>query len=160
MSEISDILERFRRGPEVVSGALKGATEEQMDLRPAPEKWTAREIAAHLADSEIEAAVRFRRIVAEDNPAIQGYNQDTWARKLHYDKRDVAHSVELFRVLRQENFEVLKDLPDDAFERTAQHSERGQMTLREWLTIYARHAEKHADQILAATGKANNAQSK
>jgi hypothetical protein len=147
MSPIAELLERFRRGAELVAATATGAAGAELDWTPGPDKWSVRQILCHMADSEIVAADRFRRILAEDNPTLVGYDQDAWARHLDYGRRKVAQALETLRRLRAENYELLKDLPETAFERAATHSERGRMTLGEWLEIYARHAEKHAEQI-------------
>lgn len=118
-----------------------------LDYRPDQKAWSVRQIVAHLADSEMEGGVRFRRIIAEDHPTLVAYDQDAWAENLDYGRRKPSHSLETFRMLRNDNYQLLKELPEGTFARTANHSERGSMTLGQWLEIYARHAEKHADQI-------------
>jgi hypothetical protein len=147
MEELAELLERFRRGPELVASSLTGAAGSEVDFRPTPEQWSVRQIVAHIADSEIVAVFRFRRIVAEENPPIEAYDQDAWAEKLDYGKRKYSNSLETFRRIRAENYELLKDLPPEVFERTGQHSKRGPMTLLELLRIYAVHPEKHSAQI-------------
>lgn len=147
MSELAELLERFRRGPELVAAALTGAAGQEVDYRPAPDQWSVRQIVAHLSDSEIGGAFRFRRVVAEDNPTIEAYDQNAWAERLDYGKRKYSASLESFRRIRAENYDLLKDLPPEAFERTAQHTKRGAMTLLELLRIYVAHPEKHAVQI-------------
>lgn len=142
-----ELLERFRRGPEVVAAALTGAAGAEVDFRPSPEQWSVRQIVAHLSDSEMAAALRFRGIIAEDEPAIQQTDQNAWAEKLDYGKRKYSNSLETFRRIRGENHELLKDLPEDVYSRGGIHSVRGRLTLLDLLRIYAGHAEKHAMQI-------------
>ncbi len=149
MSEIDDLLERFRRGPELVAVAMTGAAGAELDWKPSPDKWSLREIVAHLADSEIVGADRFRRTIAEDSPTIVAYDQDAWARNLDYSRRRISQAMEAFRRLRGENHDLLKGLPEAAFERAAIHSERGRLTLADLLRTYAEHAEKHAGQLRA-----------
>ncbi|HOL72063.1 MAG TPA: DinB family protein [Bryobacteraceae bacterium] len=148
MSEIQELLERFRRGAELVATAMTGAAGPELDFVPEPGKWSVRQIVAHLADSEIVAADRFRRIIAEENPTLISYDQDAWARNLNYARRRTSDSLETFRRLRAENWELLKDLPESAFERKATHSERGTITLLDLLKIYAAHPEAHARQLM------------
>ncbi len=148
MSELAELLERFRRGPEVVAASLTGAAGAEVDFRPTPEQWSVRQIVAHLADAEIVAVFRFRRMLAEENVTIDGYDHEAWAEKLDYSKRKYSNSLETFRRIRSENFELLKDIPESEFEaRSATHSVRGKMTVLDWLRIYANHAEKHSVQI-------------
>jgi hypothetical protein len=147
MSELNSLLERFRRAPELLAVALTGIYGEEEDFVPAPGKWSARFIMAHLADGEMVGAHRFRQIVAEDNPTLIAYDQDAWARNLDYPRRKVKQSLESFRRLRAENYELLSSLPEEAFQRVGNHSKRGPMTLLALLEIYATHAEKHAQQL-------------
>jgi hypothetical protein len=147
MSELVELLERFRRGPEVVAAALTGAAGAEVDFRPSPEQWSVRQIVAHLSDSEMTAAVRFRGIIAEDEPAMPQTDQNAWAEKLDYGKRKYSNSLETFRRIRGESYELLKDLPEEVYSRAGIHSVRGRMTLLDLLRIYAGHPEKHALQI-------------
>jgi hypothetical protein len=147
MSEVKELLERFRRGPELVATAMTGAAGSELDFTPAADKWSLRQIVAHLADSEIVAADRFRRIIAEDKPTLMWYDQDAWAKNLDYQRRKTSESIETFRRLRAENYELIKDLPAESFERIGNHSQRGPITLLQHLESMAAHAEAHARQI-------------
>ena len=147
MSEIADLLERFRRGAELVAVAATGAAGAELDWAPGPDKWSVRQILCHLADSELVGADRFRRIIAEENPVIVAYDQDAWARNLDYTRRKVSVALETFRRIRGANYELLKDTPEPAYERAGTHSQRGRLTLLQMLEIYARHAESHAAQV-------------
>ena len=89
----ANLLDQFRTGYADVEAALAGISEAELD-HPAPDGgWTAREVAHHLADSEATAYVRLRRLIAEDEPLIQGYDEPEYARRLHYD-RPIASSAE------------------------------------------------------------------
>jgi hypothetical protein len=71
----TDLLDRFRTGYDDVGDALAGITPDQLDRRPPDGGWSAREIAHHLPDSDATAYVRLRRLIAEDNPTIVGYDE-------------------------------------------------------------------------------------
>ncbi len=147
MSELTELLERFRRGPELIASAVTGASGAELDYVPAAGRWSLRQILCHVADSEIVGADRFRRILAEDNPSIVGYDQDAWARNLDYGRRRTSQALETFRHIRGENYELLSKAPESDFERKATHSERGVVSLLDLLRTYAVHAEKHSEQI-------------
>ncbi|MBI4875072.1 MAG: DinB family protein [Acidobacteria bacterium] len=149
MSELAELLERFRRGAELVAVAATGAAGSELDWTPGPGRWSVRQILCHLADSEMVGADRLRRIIAEENPTLVAYDQDAWARNLDYTRRKVSQALEMFRRIRSENYELLKDVPEPACERIGTHSERGRVTLRDMLETYAKHAEGHAAQIRA-----------
>ena len=147
MSELADLLERFRRGAELVAMATTGAAGPELDYRPAENQWSLRMIVCHVADSEVVAVGRFRQIIAEDNPVLQAFDQNAWAENLDYSKRKISQALETFRRLRGDTYELLKDLPEPVFARTARHSERGSMTLLDQLRIMAAHAEDHVKQM-------------
>jgi hypothetical protein len=149
MNQHAELLERFRRGTELLASAMIGAAGAEVDFKSAPDKWSLREILGHLADSELVNAMRYRQVIAEDNPTLQGFDQNAWTAKLDYSRRKPSHVIESFRRLRTENYELLKDLPEEAFQRSGNHSERGPMTLIQLLQLYSDHAEKHILQIRA-----------
>src|SRR6188508_1783699 len=93
------LIAQYADGYRAVAAALLKITPEELDAKPGPGKWSAREIVHHLADSEMTAAVRFRLLLAEDKPAIKGYDQDRFAGRLHYE-RSHEGSLELFRAAR------------------------------------------------------------
>jgi DinB superfamily len=149
MSEITELLERFRRGAELLAMSMTGAAGAELDFVPGPGKWSVRQIICHLADAEIVAAMRFRQIIAEERPAIQGFDEKAWATNLGYSKRKASHVIEIFRLIRGENYELLKDLPEEAFERVGIHSERGPFTLFDMVKTFTNHPEKHTVQLRA-----------
>jgi DinB family protein len=149
MSEIPDLLERLRRGAEMVAVSITGAAGSEVDFVPEAGGWSIRQIVAHLADGEIVATMRMRQILAEENPKLEAFDQNAWAKNLDYARRKPSQSLETFRRIRGENYELLKDLPESAFERAGIHSERGRVTLRQFLQLVAEHAESHAAQLRA-----------
>src|SRR5438067_13154215 len=108
MSYLAALLERFRRGPEVLAMVLTGVFGEEEDFTIAPGKWSVRQIVAHLADAELVGAHRMRLVIAEENPVLTAFDQDAWTRNLDYGRRKPKTSLETFRRLRAENYELLK----------------------------------------------------
>ena len=143
------LIEQYKDGYRVVAEALVGATDEELDARPAPGKWTARDVVHHLADSEMTAAVRARLLIAVDGPQIVGFDQDEFARRLQYD-RPIEASLEAFKAVRRATAELLERLTEADWAREGTHTEHGRYTLERWLEIYAAHAHNHAEQILVA----------
>jgi hypothetical protein len=143
------LVQKYKEGYRTVAEALEGATDAELDARPAPEKWSAREIVHHLADSEMTSAIRLRRLIAEDRPAINGYDEAEFARKLYYD-RPIAASLDAFRTARLTTAELLDRMTDAEWEREGTHTQHGRYAVQDWLKIYADHAHNHADQIRRA----------
>ncbi|MCS6953607.1 MAG: DinB family protein [Bryobacterales bacterium] len=146
-SDLDALLERFRRGPELVAVAITGAAGAELDFSPGPGKWSIRQVLCHLADSELVAAVRFRMVIAEDHPTLAVYDQDLWAARLDYTRRKISQALDTFRRTRSENYELLCGLPPETFSRTAVHPERGRLTLLDLVRTCAEHDERHARQL-------------
>jgi hypothetical protein len=143
------LVEKYKQGHAEVVRALEGATDAELDRRAAPNKWTAREIVHHLADSEMTSAIRLRRLLAEDRPLIVGYDQEEFARRLHYD-RPIGASLTAFKAARETTGELLDRMSEAEWAREGTHSESGTYSVLRWLEIYAAHAHNHADQIRRA----------
>src|SRR3954465_3528829 len=153
--ERKKLIAQYTDGYRAVAEALVGATAEGLDARPAPGKWTAREVVHHLADSEITGAARLRLLVATDRPQILGYDQDQFAGRLFYD-RPIAASLDAFKAARRATAEILERMTDAEWARAAgTHSEHGPYTAERWIQIYAAHAHAHAEQILVARSAAS-----
>ena len=143
------LIAQYTDGYRVVAEALLKITPEELDASPGKDKWTAREIVHHLADSEMTAAVRLRLLVAVDRPQIVGFDQDEFARRLHYD-RPIEASLEAFKAARRTTAEILEKMTEAEWQREGSHTEHGRYTIERWMEIYAAHAHKHAEQILVA----------
>lgn len=151
--EREQLLAEYDDGYRVVAEALLKITNEELDARPAPTKWSSREIVHHLADSEMVAAVRVRRLLAEDHPQIDAYDQDDYARRLHYE-RSYETSLDLFKATRASTSDLLGQLKESDWLREGTHNELGRYGMDTWLRLYAVHAHKHAQQIRAARAHA------
>jgi hypothetical protein len=148
-SERDSLIAQYRDGYRVIVGALEDITMTELDVREAPGEWSPREIVHHLADSEMTSAIRLRRLIAEDNPEISGYDQDEFARKLYYD-RPIDPSLALFNAVRMATADILERMTEEQWSRAGSHDEHGHYSVLDWLNIYAGHAHEHADQILRA----------
>ncbi|MFI5371431.1 MAG: DinB family protein [Candidatus Eisenbacteria bacterium] len=143
-----ELIQRYADGVRQVEEALEGFPERLIGERPFPGKWTAREIVHHLADSETTSAFRLRKLLVEDHPLIQGYDQEAFAVKLRYNERtDLKPSLEAFRNARVTTLQVIAGMTDADWKRVGWHTESGVYTIERWLEIYAAHAHGHADQI-------------
>ena len=151
--ERQKLIDQYKDGYRAVRAALAGASNKELDARPAPGKWTPREIVHHLADSEMTAAIRLRRLIAEDRPVIYSYDQDEFARRLHYT-RPIKASLDALKAARQSTAELLAVLGPAEWEREGTHPEHGPYNVDKWLTIYASHAHNHAEQIKRARSNA------
>lgn len=141
------LIARYAAGYDEVMQSLENFPAEALTARPFHGKWTAREIIHHLGDSEMQSALRLRQLLEEDNPTIQGYDQDNRASRLKYNERDAAPALDAFRAARATTTQLLALMSEDDWKREGTHTESGRYTIEDWLSIYAAHAHGHADQI-------------
>ena len=143
----SKLIQRYREGFEQVKRALDGFPPAQLTARPFPGKWSAAEIVHHLADSETQSAIRLRKLLVEAHPVIQAYDQDEWARGLHYQSRPIEPSLQAFRYARETTAQLFEHMTEADWRKLGWHSEAGSYHTERWLEIYAAHAHGHAEQI-------------
>jgi DinB family protein len=144
---------RYRDGAAAFRAALADVADAELDERPIEGEWTVREIAHHLADSELTSAIRLRRLIAEDDPVIQGYDEVTFVRRLHVTDRPIASSIDAAAAARASTLTILEALPEDEWSRTGTHTDQGPYSVEDWLRSYADHPWDHAEQarrVLAA----------
>lgn len=144
-----ELIARYKDGPRVVEDALTGMTDEELDWRPSPDEWTPREVIHHLGDSEMTSAIRLRRLLVEDNPTIDGYDEAAFARRLTLD-RPLDASLDAMRAARRTSAELLDRLSGSDWLRAGTHTESGRYSVEDWLRLYAAHAHDHAAQITRA----------
>lgn len=147
--ERTKLIDHYEAGYDAVMAALDGITPEELDAREGEGEWSPRQVAHHLADSEMTSAIRFRRIIVEDHPHIMGYDQDAYAAELFYD-RPIEASLMAFRGARASTAPIMRALSDDQWQRAGSHSETGEVTAESLLEYYAEHAHGHAGQIRRA----------
>ncbi len=132
---------------------LKGVSSAKARKRPAPGKWSIREIVAHVADTELVGGYRIRAILGAPGTQIIGFDQDVWVTALHYDKRDLKKSFEQYRLLRKANLALLKSLTPEQWKHYGNHNERGQETVETIVKMFAGHDLNHFQQIERILGK-------
>lgn len=126
---------------------IQGLAPAQLKWKAEPGKWSIAEIVAHLADAEIVGSWRMRSIIGDSGTTIQPFDQDAWVSAFDYGKRDAKRSVEVFRVLRENNLTMLKALPGDAWDFYGMHLERGKETIAHIVRMFAGHDTNHLLQI-------------
>ena len=126
---------------------IQGVSPRRLHTRPAPAKWSVKEIVAHLADGELVTGFRIRFILGSPGISIVAYDQDQWLISGHYEKRDPRKSVEQFRTLRQGNLDLLKSLEPEQWNHYGMHSERGKESIEKLVSLIAGHDINHLKQI-------------
>ena len=139
---IDVIEETSRRLSELVN---KLSTGSNLEWRPAPGKWNAREIICHLADCEIAFAFRLRQTLAEPNHVMQPFDQEKWAGM--YGGLSARAALSAFSSLREWDLALIQNTPAEGMAKKCSHPERGDMTFRTIVETMAGHDLNHLQQL-------------
>lgn len=126
---------------------VDGVDAERLRTPEAPGKWSMIEVLAHLADTEMVYAWRYRLVLAQDRPPISGFDQDAWAAAFRYRDQAWPGVRERLRVAREANLQLLGTLTADQWERAGLHEERGPETVRRIAQLGAGHDLVHRAQL-------------
>lgn len=137
------IVEQYASGAAKLRASIKGLTREQLTAFPIPGTWSIAQIVVHVWDSDAAATHRMKRIAAEAVPLIIAYDETAFTRTLHYHDMDLDRVCTLFELNREHTAEMLRLLPDAAFDRNGVHNQRGFLTLGGLVKGYAEHLEHH-----------------
>lgn len=136
--------------PGLVDATVAGTQEAVLDAPFRPGGWTARQLVHHLADSHMNAFIRFRLALTEDQPTVKPYNQDAWSALPDSVSLPIDSSLAVLRGVHTRWVSLLRAIPDEAWGRTVLHPERGRMSLEDLLEVYAGHGVKHVEHIRKA----------
>jgi len=133
--------------PSKLREAIKGLNPQQLDTPYRDGGWTVRQVIHHLPDSHMNAFIRTKLAVTEDNPTIKPYNEDAWSKLGDVPQTPVEVSLSLLENLHKRWDILLRSLKPADFARTFTHPERGKLTLDQNLCIYAWHGQHHVAHI-------------
>ena len=148
-----ELIRRYEDGPDRLDAAVQDLSAPELDYLPKDGGWSPREVVHHTADSELTSAIRLRKLLAEENSDIQGYDEMEFSRRLHYRERPIAPSLAAVRAARATSSSILALLSEDDWSRTGRHSDSGDYSVTTWLEIYAAHCHDHAEQIERAVAE-------
>jgi hypothetical protein len=140
-------LESFGRAPDLLSVALRPFPKKMWIYRPSPDRWSIHEIILHLADSEANAYIRCRRLIAEPGSSVLKFDPARWAGTLGYFHQSTREALEIIRRLRKATYQLLLALPDSVWEHTVNHPTDGRLSLASWFEVQERHIPHHIEQM-------------
>ena len=121
-----------------------GLSEERLGRRPEPNEWSVAELLGHLWDAEIAYAFRARAILAQDEPRLIGYDQDAWGTLA---RPPFGELLSAFTVLREANVALLDGTPEERWDRSGIHDERGRLSYGLLTREIAGHDKAHLLQL-------------
>ncbi len=152
-TEGRDPLAMQAEAPRVLAELIAGVPVPKLTARPAPGKWSVCEILAHLAEDELTSTWRYRQMIENPGTDLSGFDQDLWARLGDYNAWPPEDALQMFRLLREANLRMLRQLAPEQWEGHGVHAERGRMTVRALARHMAGHDRNHIDQIRRILGK-------
>jgi len=141
------LIEHYAAGGEKLSLAIRALTREDLLAVPPADanvgKWSIQQVVIHCMDSDLIATDRLKRMIAEDNPSIIGYDENKFVQNLFYDEQDAEIAVQLVDLNRKQFARVLRKLPDAALQRKGTHNERGVQTAGKYIQFTIEHLDHH-----------------
>lgn len=146
-TERKEKISKIESLPLLAERAVRGLSEQQLDTPYRLNGWTVRQVIHHLADSHMNAFIRTKLILTEENPTLKTYEQENWAQTPDACVLPVESSLNILRGLHERWARLLASSKGNEWQRTAMHPEKGLMTLDDIVALYARHGENHVAQI-------------
>jgi hypothetical protein len=140
---LSELLDRYAAGPALLRAATKDVGPEKLRLRPVPGRWSTMEVVCHLSDAEAVYAERMKRVLAEAEPPLRGFDPDVWMPRLAYHDRDLDEELRIVDLVRGQMLRILRPLRPEEFQRRGIHSEDGPLTLEALLERITGHVPHH-----------------
>ena len=141
-------IRQIAEAPAGLRAAVHGLSSEQLDRPYRPGGWTVRQLVHHVADSHLNAYIRFKWALTEDNPTIKPYDQEAWATLADSHQTPVEVSLDLLESVHRRWGVLIESLKEDDWTRPLHHPENGPMTLDRLLQLYAWHGRHHTAHVM------------
>jgi len=142
-------IEAIAATPANLRAAVAGLTPEQLDTPYRDGGWTVRQVIHHVPDSHMNAYVRFKLALTEDEPAIKTYAEDRWAQLADSRTTPIEVSLLLLETLHNRWDTVLRTMTPEDFQRPLLHPDHGRITLDRMLSLYSWHGRHHVAHVTA-----------
>ena len=142
-----EILKTLRATPLVLRALVRDISDRQLRQRPGPGEWAIIEVVGHLADTEERALGRVRRMIAEDSPWLEPFDQAALAEERRYIDRDLAGELGRLDRLRTQHVAELEAQDGAAWKRTGRHGEHGEISIELYEAHVAAEEVDHLAQI-------------
>jgi DinB superfamily len=140
-------IDDIAHAPANLRAALKGLSDQQLDTPYRPDGWTVRQVAHHVPDSHLNAYVRYKLALTEEEPTIKPYAEDRWAQLADTRSTPVEVSLAMLDSLHDRWVRLLRSLKAEDWKRSFRHPELGLVSLEKNLALYAWHGSHHVAHI-------------
>jgi organic hydroperoxide reductase OsmC/OhrA/uncharacterized damage-inducible protein DinB len=142
-STTEDLLQAYEQSPQWIRQAIAGMDHANLTARPIAGMWSTLEVVCHLADTDIYFVDRIERTLAHQNPLLMGVDERPYAERLQFQLHEIEEELRLMEALRGRTAKILRRQNPEAWQRTAVHSERGKVTLRQMVEGSVGHVLHH-----------------
>jgi uncharacterized damage-inducible protein DinB len=146
-------LNDIEQTPARLRTAVRGLSDEQLNTPYRDGGWTVRQLAHHVPDSHMNAYIRFKLALTEDEPTIRPYMEDRWAELPESKQAPIDVSLALLDSLHERWALVLRNISDAGWKRTFRHPEMGLLSLEKTLALYAWHGRHHVAHVTSLREK-------
>ncbi|HEY6437420.1 MAG TPA: bacillithiol transferase BstA [Ignavibacteriaceae bacterium] len=133
--------------PKKLIATVRGLKKDQLLTPYRPEGWTVQQVVHHIADSHMNAYIRFKLALTEDKPMIKPYDEKLWAELPDSKAVDINVSLDLIKSLHKRWTDLLKQLSEEELSKEFLHPESGMKKLNETVCHYAWHGNHHLAQL-------------
>jgi len=147
MSAYAQEIEACLQTCDRLAEAVEGWTEEELRWKPASDKWSATEVLTHVADHLIVVSFRIRELLSGSAARLPAFDQDAWVAGQRANEGSAQDVLEAFRALVRYNSQLLRRLPDAAWDKTAVNFKGETVSLLTIVRGFAAHALHHVGQI-------------
>ena len=148
-SEYPRLIGEIAETPGALRSAVAGLSRDQLETPYRPGGWTVKQVVHHLPDSHMNAYVRFKLALTEEEPTVKGYEEAKWAELSDSERVPTDVSLDLLDALHLRWVTLLRGMDAAGFRRGLRHPERGLLTLAQLLGLYAWHGRHHVAHITA-----------
>ena len=152
--QLAEWLNDIKFLPQLLENAILNLDEAQLDTPYRDGGWTVKQLVHHVADSHMNAYIRFKLGLTEDKPVINAYREEVWAEMADTKNLPINISLTLLHALHLRWYEIVKNISEEEFNRTVFHPKH-QKALSLWflLGMYAWHGRHHVAHITALREK-------
>ena len=154
-ADAATMIGQIAAAPANLAAAVKGLTDSQLDTPYRDGGWTPRQIVHHIADSHMNAYIRFKLGVTEDNPTVKPYAEKLWAETIDGKTAPITVSMPVIEGVHTRWVQFLRSLDSGSLGRMVMHPENGPMSLTDLLSMYAWHGRHHTAHITGLRQRQN-----
>jgi hypothetical protein len=144
-------IEEIAAAPAAMRAAVKGMSEAKLNTPYRPGGWTIRQVVHHVPDSHMNAYIRMKLALTEDEPRITTYMEDLWAELPDSRVVPVETSLQLLESVQERWVALMRSMTDAQWQRAYMHPEQGRFPLDRQAALYAWHGKHHVAHITRAT---------